>query len=237
MDFAPVYPHDPIEQIGDDVFMVRGSIKMNPLVRITRNMAVVRERDALTLVDPIRLRDAELARLESLGEVKHIMRLGALHGIDDPFYVARYRAAFWCQVGGTTYPEPAIDHVLVEGGDLPVAAAKLFCFAKTRQPECALLVESGPGLLLTADAIQHYGDYSHNNLIARLAMPWMGFPRTTVVGPIWLRMMTPEGGTLADEFERLLELDFDRLLSAHGTLLETGARQAVRAAVAKAFPA
>ena len=36
--FAPVYPHDPIEEIADDFYMARGSIRINPIVRITRNM-------------------------------------------------------------------------------------------------------------------------------------------------------------------------------------------------------
>lgn len=40
---------------------------------------------------------------------------------------------------------------------------------------------------------------------------------------------------MEDEFNRLLELEFDTLLSAHGSLLETGAREAVEKAVKKAF--
>ena len=67
-------------------------------------------------------------------------------------------------------------------------------------------------------------------------MPWIGFPKTTVVGPIWLKLMTPAGDSLADEFERLLEMDFDALLAAHGSWLESGARESVRAAVHRAFP-
>jgi hypothetical protein len=67
-------------------------------------------------------------------------------------------------------------------------------------------------------------------------MPFIGFPKTTVVGPIWLKRMTPEGGSLKGEFERLLTLDFDRLLSAHGSLLASGAKESVAAAVRKAFP-
>ena len=96
MDFAPVYPHDPIEQIADDVFMARGSIKLNSIIRISRNMAIVRQGNELTLVNPIRLNEAELGRLEALGTVKHVMRLGAFHGCDGPFYMARYSRAFWC---------------------------------------------------------------------------------------------------------------------------------------------
>ena len=114
--------------------------------------------------------------------------------------------------------------------------AEVFAFEGTRQPECALLIRRDPGILLTCDAIQHYGDYRHNTLLARLLMPFIGFPKTTLVGPIWLKIMTPEGGSLKREFERLLALDFDRLLSAHGSLLEAGARESVAAAIRKAFP-
>jgi len=66
-------------------------------------------------------------------------------------------------------------------------------------------------------------------------MPLIGFPKTTIVGPMWVKMMTPEEGSLESEFRRLLELEFDQLLSAHGSLLETGAHEACERAVDKMF--
>lgn len=235
MSFTPAYPHGAIETLADDVFMVRGSMRMNPVMRITRNMAIVRDGDALTLVNPIRLDERTLGALDELGRVRHLLRLGPFHGTDDPFYMDRYAPEFWCQPGGQAYTEPAIDHPLSEGGELPFSNASLFAFRGTLQPEAALLLEVQDGLLLTCDAIQHYGDYSYNNLPARLLMPFIGFPRTTLVGPIWLKLMTPEGMSLRDEFERLAGLGFNALLSAHGTFLADGAREAVSAAVARAF--
>ena len=89
MAYAPVYPHGPVETIGENVFMVRGSIKMNPIVRITRNMAIVREGEELTLIDPVRVDDKTLADIDRLGTVRHVLRLGPFHGIDDPFYMDR----------------------------------------------------------------------------------------------------------------------------------------------------
>jgi hypothetical protein len=209
---------------------------MNALGRITRNMAIVRHQGELDLVDPIRL-DAEGERqLRALGEVKRILRLGPLHGVDDPYYVDRFGAELWAPGPSETHPALKIEQKLHPDGVLPFPDAEVFAFQGTRQPECALLIRRDPGVLLTCDSIQHYGDYRHNTLIPRLVMPFIGFPRTTVVGPIWLKMMTPEGGSLKSEFERLLTLDFDRLLSAHGSLLESGARDAVARAVRKAFP-
>ena len=74
-----------------------------------------------------------------------------------------------------------------------------------------------------------------HNLPARIVMPFIGFPKTTILGPIWLRMMTAEDGSLEPEFRRLLEWDFDLLLSAHGSLVTSGAHAAVATAVDRAF--
>jgi len=236
MPHPPAYPHDPIEEIAADLFMVRGSVRLNALMRITRNMAIVRHQGELSLVNPIRLDEEGERRLLALGDVKRILRLGPLHGLDDPYYVERFGAEFWAQGESETYPEPKIEQQLATDRPLPFPAAELFAFEGTKQPESALLIRRNPGILLTCDAIQHYGDYRHNTLLARLVMPLIGFPKTTVVGPIWLKIMTPEGGSLKSNFERLLTLDFDRLLSAHGSLLTSGAKQSVAMAVRKAFP-
>ena len=36
-----------------------------------------------------------VAQLEALGTVKHVLRLGPMHGRDDVFYVERYKPTFW----------------------------------------------------------------------------------------------------------------------------------------------
>lgn len=235
MSDSRIYAHDPIEEIQADVFMVRGCIELNALMTITRNMAIVRHAGELTLVDPIRLSAAEEKRLDALGAVKRILRLGSLHGVDDPYYIERYAAQLWAPGPSSAHPEPKPTLTFDATTALPFPDAELFCFHGLRQPEAALLLRRGKGLLITCDAIQHYGDYRHNNLPARLLMPFIGFPKTTVVGPIWVKMMTPEGGSLDSEFRRLLALEFDQLLSAHGSLLETGAHAACERAVDKMF--
>ena len=231
----PVYPHDPIEEIQPEVFMVRGAIRMNALLRITRNMAIVRHDGELTLVDPIRLSAVEEKRLEALGSVKRILRLGPFHGVDDAYYAHRYGAELWAPGASTAHPEPKPSLVWDESTPLPFPDARLFRFAGLKQAEGALLLSRGKGLLITCDSIQHYGDYSHNNLPARIVMPFVGFPRTTLVGPIWLKLMTPPGASLEGEFRRLLGLDFDQLLTGHGTFLASGAHAACERAVDRAF--
>ena len=85
MTETPIYPHDPIEEIQPDVFMVRGAIKLNALMTITRNMAdgSPRGRADARRSDPSRAQTRRSA-WKSLGSVKRVLRLGSMHGVDDP---------------------------------------------------------------------------------------------------------------------------------------------------------
>ncbi|MEX0963880.1 MAG: hypothetical protein WDZ52_07570 [Pseudohongiellaceae bacterium] len=233
---SAIYPHGNVEEIAGDTFMLRGSFKMSPLIRITRNMAIIRNGNELSLINPIRVNDKVESQLTALGQIKHVIRLGCFHGVDDPYYVEKFGAQMWAQPGGTSYTEPRIDQPLSSTASLPFGDGQLFEFAGTKQPESALLMKREKGILFTCDAIQNYGDYSYNNLLTKILMPFIGFPRTTIVGPIWLKIQTREGESLESEFRRLLTLEFDSLLAGHGTLLNAGAHAAVERAIDKAFP-
>lgn len=233
-EYPEACPHDPLQEVAPDIFFVGGAFQINRLVRLSRNMVIVRNGDELTLVNPIRLSSAGEKELEALGTVKHIVRLGSFHGCDDPYVVARFGAEFWCQPDSNEYPEPKPDHKLATGGPLPISDAELFEFREIKKPECALLIKRGAGILITCDGLQHYGDFSRHSLVAKMMLPLMGFGRRMLVGPIWLKYLTKSGGTVEPDFTRLLELPFDALISAHGTPLMTGAKAAVRTAVGKA---
>jgi hypothetical protein len=55
----------------------------------------------------------------------------------------------------------------------------------------------------------------------------MGFFTPCVIGPIWLKAVTPPGGSMRADFERVLALDFDNLISGHGTPKISGAKEAL----------
>ena len=233
MSRVAVSPFSPPEQIAADVYVVYGSIRFNPVIRFTRNMAVIRSGQDLTLINPVRMDDTGLAELERLGEVKHVLRLGPLHGLDDVFYVERYGAKFWSLPGGTTYTQPPMDHQLGEQEPLPFPGARMFVFRHMVEPEGALLLERGPGLLLTVDAIQSYATppyRPHTNFMAKLLLPLLGFPKKTIIGPIWMKKLVTDREGIREEFMRLMALEFDQLLSAHGVFLPQGAKADVERA-------
>lgn len=238
MAYPDALPHDPVKAIDDDLFIVHGCVQPSTIVRFTRNMVVVREHGQLTLINPVRMDDAGLASLEALGTVANVLRLGPMHGMDDPFYVDRYNAAFWAFADGKTYSESAISHTLNEGGDLPFGDASLFAFQYMKETEGAILLQRGSGVLITCDAIQSYSTaphYPHTNLFTRLLMPVIGFPKKTLIGPMWMKFLVTDRDGMKSEFQRLLEWDFDQLIAAHGTFLDQGAHPAVEQAFERMF--
>ena len=238
MNYPDVLPHDPPKQIAEDLFVIHGCVKPNAVVRFTRNMTIVRDQGQLTLINPVRMDDAGLLALEKLGKIAHVLRLGPMHGRDDSFYVDRYSAEFWSFEGGTTYTTPVIKQVLSEGGALPFSNAKLFELKHVVEPEGVILLERSPGILLTCDAIQSYTTFPHmphTNWLARRMLPLLGFNRETLIGPLWMKLAVKDRDGIKAEFERLLKLDFDQLLSAHGTFVPKNAHAEVARAFVKVF--
>ena len=74
--YPPSYPHDEIENIFPGVYFLHGSIKMGPGMRMNRNMIILKDGDELSLVNPVRMNDESLSKLDELGVVRRILRLG-----------------------------------------------------------------------------------------------------------------------------------------------------------------
>lgn len=234
-NYPAAQPHGPIEAIIPDIFVVQGSMRMAPLMRVSRNMIICRDGGELTLLNAVRLSATGEAELKKLGRIANVMRLGCFHGLDDRYYVERFEARFWCQPDSIRYPDPVPDVELHEQSPLPIRDARLMTFRAARSPECVVLIEREGGLLVTCDSIQHYSDWRRTSLVARLVMRYYGFLKSTQVGPLWLKYMTSRGGDLRADFERLLELEFVRLISAHGWLVDNDAHAAVERAVSRAM--
>ncbi len=227
--------HDPIAELFEDVFWVHGGMRMGPGMRINRNMVVLRDGGELTLISPVRMSAEGEAALDALGAVKHVIRIGPGHSFDDRYYVERYGAAFWRNEKVGRGAEPTPTKKLAKGVKLPVKDAELFAFEETKVPEFAILVKREGGLLITCDAVQNWVDWRHCSLLARIVMPFLGIKKNLQVGPLWKKMLTPEGGSLRPDFDRLLDLDFDHLIAGHGGLCRGGAKARVREAVDRAF--
>ena len=228
--------HGEIKELFSNVYWVQGTARMAPGLCMNRNMVVLRHQGELLLINPVRLSDPGEKALQALGEIKHILRLGVFHGLDDQYYKDKFSAQFWCQANSNHYAMPSKpDRLLNEDTELPFPDLKLFLFKKTAKPEAALLLQRHDGLLMTCDSLQHYQDWQGVSFLMRPIMRCFGFGLRTLIGPPWKKMMTPKNGSLKEDFESLMNLEFKHLVGAHGSPCVEHAKAGVRKAIDLAF--
>ncbi len=227
-EFRPAEKHGPITEIFPDVFMVTGGMRMAPGLSITRNMFVVRQGDELVLVSSMRLSPEGEAELDKLGKVKHVVRIGGNHGVDDAYVLDRYAATFWSVA--STPGVPKTDQTLAPGSS-PISDGDVFVFEQAKRSEAMILLGREGGILLTADAYQHWTSVDGCSLMARMMLPLMGFGPTIIGGP-WLKQ---QGLGVRRDFERLAERDFKHLMPGHGSVLKDVAKEGLATAMSKRF--
>lgn len=98
-------------------------------------MVVVRSGKSLTLVNTLRLDKFGLERLDTLGTVENIVKLGSFHGRDDAFYIDRYGAPFWAPQGMTHERGVQTDKELTPCSAGPIPDATVFSFETADVPE------------------------------------------------------------------------------------------------------
>lgn len=226
-DFPPQLPHGKIQEIFPDVFFVMGQTRPEfggKSWQFSRSMTVIRDGDALTLVNTLRLDDEGLARLDQLGSVKNLVKLGSFHGRDDAFYADRYGATLWSFSGMEHERGVKTDRELVPGQAGPCPDASVFVFETSAVPEGLLVLDRHGGMLISCDSLQNWsGPDEHFDEPSAAMMAAQGFFRPANVGPGWRNAAQPQ----SRDFERLRELNFRHLFSAHGAPLLDGAHEAL----------
>ncbi len=231
----PALPHGALVEIFPDIFFVTGMMKtvlMDVPWQFSRNMTVVRDNGALTLINAIRLDQTGLTQLESLGRVANVVKIGSLHGRDDAFYRHRYGAQFWAVAGMTHEHGLVADRELRPDGEMPFAGCSVFIFRTTKRPECILRIDRAGGILVACDSLQNWlqpDEFFSDE--SRQAMTNMGFFQPANFGPLWMHTNEPQ----LEDFARLCELPFRHALCAHGAPLRDTAKGAYAARMRQVF--
>lgn len=221
----PALAHSQLEEVFPDVFFVSGAMETvlhNLDWQFSRNMIVIKEEERLIILNSVRLQEEGLADLDRLGTVTDVVRLGALHGRDDPFYVERYGANYWTLPDAG--PSVGLDnsHSLLEDGPLPISDASLFVFHTTQLPEAIIRLERSGGILIACDALQnwHAPDEFFSDESKEL-MQEMGFFTPANIGPVWMQAATPS----VEDFDVVSQLSFKHALCGHGQPLKGSAAE------------
>jgi hypothetical protein len=181
----------------------------------------------------VRLSEEGLRRLDALGRVCHIVRLGAFHGRDDPFYRDHYGATLWALPDAAAADNRPADRELAAGGPFPAHEGAVFVFTTARFPEAAVLLPRDGGILITCDAVQNwthvdrfFSDETGAVFVAQGLIGAANIPST------WREACRPD---IAD-FRRLAGLPFRHLISGHGEPLRDEAKRLLQARI-DAMPA
>lgn len=234
-EFLDAMPHGQIEEVFPDVFFVTGTMCnefFGSQWQFSRNMTVIREGDQLTIVNSVRLDDEGLAALDALGKVVNVVRIGDMHGVDDPFYVERYGATFWALPGMGIQDGLNVDKELTVDGEIPFSDCSLFVFETTRRPEGILHLDREGGIMIACDSLQNWVE--SNEFFADETvetMGEMGFFVPANLGLAWLHESEPQ----ADDFVRLKKVPFRHALCGHGGPLRDTAMEDYHATFARMF--
>ena len=228
-------PHGSITQVFPDVFFVTGSMSnefFGSTWQFSRNMTIVREGDKLSIINSVRLDEKGLAELDALGKVVNVVRIGDMHGVDDPFYVQRYGAAYWSLPGMTVPDGIQVRKVLTPGGEMPFANCTLFEFKTCKRPEAILRLDREGGIMIACDSLQNWVEPDEFCLDETVAnMRGMGFFTAANLGPAWMHESAPQ----AEDFKRLKLIPFKHALCGHGVPLRDTAQQAYHDTFARLF--
>jgi hypothetical protein len=228
--FPPALPHGPLTEVFPDVFVVTGGFRFAPAISITRNMTIVRQGGELVLINSVRLSPEGEAELDKLGKVAHLFRIGAFHGADDPYYVDRYKPTLWAPPG-TRHGGGLTTRKELVAAVAPLPGMRVFSFDQAKVPEVGVLLERDGGILVNCDAYQNWTSFEGCSLLGGLVGRFMGFGPAVIGGP-WVKS---QGPGVRGDFERLVELPFQHLLSGHGMPLRDTAKEGLRRAIAKSF--
>lgn len=151
-------------------------------------MVIVRNGSELTLINTVRLSEEALRKLNTLGNVKNIIRIGAFHGRDDAFYKSYYpESQLWVLKGMTYDSGLKADQEITPDGKRPLPNCSLFTFKTSTLPEGILHINQDGGILISCDSIQNITstDKFYNAETAQ-SFKNQGLVKTANITSIWL---------------------------------------------------
>ena len=225
---APLLPHGKIQKVFDNIWFVKGQLKMPFAVpmNISRSMTIIKNKEdnELTLINTMRMSEEALAELETIGKITNVIKLGGFHGRDDAFYQERYGAKVFA-VEGQTYsrkmkPSSDSEHGYMQpdvwinkNSELPIKNSSLIIFSSCNPPEGILLLEQDGGIIVNSDVLQNTPCADgYENLPMRIMMKMMGFFKPYGIGQGWLKIAKPK----KEEILSLLNYEFEHVLPGHG---------------------
>lgn len=226
-----VLPHDPIEELDDNLWRVVGTLGNMPLKRV---MTLAKRADGGVVVhNAVPLDDASMKRLDDWGKVTAIIVPNGYHRLDAPVFAERYpEARVYCPAGARRKVEEV---VRVDGTyeDFPADDAVSFVTLDGTAAREGVMVVKGPGgtTLVFNDVIfnmKHLSGFT--GFVFRRVTQSTGGPR---VSRLIRWFVAKDARALRAHLERLADTPgLARVIVSHGSMVTDDPAAMVRTAAA-----
>ncbi len=218
-----------LRTVADGVWCFEGRVAIGlGIVFPARTTLLALPDGGLIMVSPLAIDDALAASIESLGEVRFIVAPNLFHHLFAGPAAERWPNAQLLGVSGfkKKRPDLAFDGTLRAGEDPAewAGAVEAHHVGGTSIHEVALLHVASKTLVVT-DLVFNLSRYE--TWMSSLYFRMTGVHNKVNQSPL-LRVATKDRAAAGASCDAILACDFDRLIMAHGDIVETGGKEALR---------
>jgi len=223
-----VHPHGQLIALDDNLYTVTGTVSM-PVGQLPRRMTVVRiAGHQLVIFSAMSLADAEMARLEELGEPAYMIIPNDHHRMDAPAWKARYPNI---RVIGPAGAREKIEKVILVDAtavDFRDSSVLFMSVAGTAQREAALQVNGPSGTTLVLNDL--IGNIRNASGFSGWFLKMMGFAGDEPHIPFPIKRAVIESkGQVRDQLLRWAALPgLQRIIVSHGAIIDEDPRGVLR---------
>lgn len=217
--------------VPDQIWEVAHEIRMLPGVYLPARMLVLRlEADSLALWSPVPFPDEVAEAIACLGQVRTIIAPNDFHHLYLRPAIARYPdAVVWAAPGlPAKRPSLPLHHLLGPEAEPPFREVLTphFLHGSPRMQETAFVHRASRTLILT-DSLFNLQEV--RGWLSPLLFRLLGSLGAPAQSRLWRSTVT-DREAMGRSFDALLQEDFDRIIMAHGTIIETNGKSVLRAA-------
>jgi hypothetical protein len=218
-----------LNQLAENLWETSGPLKV-PGLRMNHRMTVVRLGSGeLWVHSPVACEKELVEELARLGRPAHFVAPSRFHDMDWPEWFHRFPSAlFYCAPGlKEDHPELPFQRVLAEAGreSWEEEISKLQIRGIPRLNECVFL-HKGSRSLVVADLVFNLSA-AGQNLLGKIFMKLNGLDQGLACSRIF-RSTIKDRKAFDESIGQVLKWDFDRVVTGHGAVVETGGKAAMQ---------
>lgn len=211
-----------LTEITSGLWSAERTLRLPGGMRLPCRMTVVRTGSGLLVHSPISIDDPLAAEIDRCGQVTHLIAPNCMHHLWLPRAAQRYPNARIYGVPGLPGKRPDIDFHALLGNDTPLPAdlaGELDAIPIHGVPRMneLVLVHRPSRTAIVGDLVFNIHEYTGWGTGMLLRM--VGARKKTAQSRVW-RLLTNDRAAAGASIRQLLDHDFDRVIMAHGRIID-----------------